>query len=128
MINNNVTKELPIYWLNFDSTHFKYSYYVIDKSIQLLFKKTNSIIKNHLFENLKLRDKIHSDQVKPIILILYSENQFLIIFIDVGSRIVFIYFITIISEINKSKTIRQEEEQHVSFKTQIELIDNLYSY
>jgi hypothetical protein len=32
------------------------------------------------------------------------------------------------SEINESKTIGQEEEQHTSFKTQVELVDNSHSY
>jgi hypothetical protein len=32
------------------------------------------------------------------------------------------------SKINKSKTIKQEKKQYVSFKTQTKLIDNSYSY
>jgi hypothetical protein len=127
MIDNNVTKGLPIYRLNFDSTYFKYSYCIINKSIQLSFKKTNSTIENCFFENLKFGDKIYSDQAKFITLISHSDNQFLIIFINVGSRIVFIYCI-IMSKINKSKTIKQEKKQYVSFKTQTKLIDNSYSY
>jgi hypothetical protein len=74
-------------------THFEYFYYVISKSIQLLFKKINNTIQNCLFKNLKLKDKIHFNQAKPITPILYSENRFLIIFINIKSRMAFIYFI-----------------------------------
>jgi hypothetical protein len=128
MINDDVAEGLPTYRPSFDSTHFEYSYCVTSKSTQLSFKKADSTIENRLPENLKLGDEIHSDQEGPITPISHSGNRFLIIFIDVGSRIAFIYFMTSMSEINESKTIGQEEEEHASFKTQVELVDNSHSY
>jgi hypothetical protein len=47
-----------------------------------------------------------SEMLTPIS---HSGNRLLIIFIDIRSRIAFIYFMTSMSEINKSKTIRQKE-------------------
>jgi hypothetical protein len=128
MINDDVAEGLPTYRLSFDSTHFKYSYCITSKSTQLSFKKVDSTIENRLPKNLKLGNKIHSNQKGPITPILHSENQFLIIFIDIISRIAFIYFMTSMSEINESKTIGQEEEEYASFKTQVELVDNSHSY
>jgi hypothetical protein len=32
------------------------------------------------------------------------------------------------SEINENKTIRQKKEEYASFKTQVKLVNNSYSY
>jgi hypothetical protein len=100
MINDDVAEGLPINRLSFDSTYFECPYYVAGKSTRLLFKKADSTTKNRLPENLKVRDKIHSDQEGPITPISFCGNRFLIIFIDDGSRIAFIYFMTSLSETN----------------------------
>jgi hypothetical protein len=94
MINDNVAEGLPTNRPSFDSTHFEYPYYVAGKSTRLSFRKVDSTTENRLSENLKVRDKIHSDQKRPITLISHSKNQFLIIFINTRSRIAFIYFMT----------------------------------
>jgi hypothetical protein len=100
MINDDMAEELPTNRLSFDSTHFKCLYYIAGKSTRLSFRKTDNTIENCLSENLKVGDKIHLDQEGPITLILFCKNRFLIIFIDAGSRIAFIYFMTSLSETN----------------------------
>jgi hypothetical protein len=60
MINNDMAKGLLINRLSFDSTHFEYPYCVTGKSIQLLFKKVDTI-ENCFPKNLKVSDEIHLD-------------------------------------------------------------------
>jgi hypothetical protein len=69
-----VAKGLLTYRLSFNSIHFEYSYCVTIKLTQLSFKKTNSTIENCFSENLKLKDKIHSNLKKLITPISHSEN------------------------------------------------------
>jgi hypothetical protein len=61
MINNDVAKKLLINRPSFDSTYFKYFYYVIGKSTRLLFKKADNTTKNRFLKNLKVKDEIHLD-------------------------------------------------------------------
>jgi hypothetical protein len=98
MINDDVAEGLPTNRPSFDSTHFECPYCVAGKSTRLPFREADSTTENRLPENLEVGDEIHSDQEGPITPISHSGNRFLIIFIDVGSRIAFIYFMTSMSE------------------------------
>jgi hypothetical protein len=100
MINNDVAEGLPTNRPSFDSTHFECPYCVAGKSTRLPFREADSTTKNRLPKNLEVGDEIHSDQKGPITPISHSENRFLIIFIDAGSKIAFIYFMTSLSETN----------------------------
>jgi hypothetical protein len=95
---------------------------------QVLIQHTLSVLTVLLASQLDYRLGRQTVLPKTVFLRIWSGNRFLIIFIDVGSRIAFIYFMTSMSEINESETIGQEEEQHASFKTQVELADNSHSY
>jgi hypothetical protein len=100
MINDDVAERLPTNRPSFDSTHFECPYYVAGKSTRLPFREADNTTENRLSKNLEVRDKIYLDQEGLITLISHSGNWFLIIFIDTGSRIAFIYFMTSLSETN----------------------------
>jgi hypothetical protein len=89
MINDDITKRLSTNRLSFDSTYFKYLYCVAGKSTQLSYKKIDNTTENYLLKNLEVGNKIYLDQKRPITPILYSENRFLIIFIDTRFKIAF---------------------------------------
>jgi hypothetical protein len=61
MINNDVTKELSINQLSFDSTYFKYLYYIVGMSTRLPFREADNTTENRIPKNLEVRDEIHLD-------------------------------------------------------------------